>query len=427
MKNIFKEHFFPSNEDLDKIWGDSLIVFDTCTILNLYKYTKTTREQYLKLLESCQDRVWLPYQVVSEFFNNRLSTIRGQEKGYGAIKVFLEKQYVVITNELNRYKKHSFIDIESIKKMILKQFEEVYEKLDVSRKKHPDYFQEDTILERISKIFDSKVGEDFTDQGLGQLFKEGEERYKKLVPPGFCDSKEKVSKGNRALYGDLIVWKQIMQYSKEANKDIIFVTDDRKEDWWEIFEGETISPRKELYKEFVTETKHSILIYKADKFLSEAKHRLNSDLDENSIKEVTELNKQNLQTYARAKRINNAAHWPNSKDFNLFFSDKIQNKNIYSISEILDFMQSDYYKNLSIEQQLIFYNLYKDTNPWLSLHILDDLEKKDKKEYDSFIRECIEAPEVYEDKAGIEEYLDKKILQQKISKKRMLRSKENKK
>lgn len=59
---------------------------------------------------------------------------------------------------------------------------------------------------------------------------EGEQRYKKEIPPGFKDAKKK--DGVRK-YSDLIIWKEILRFAEKNKKDIIFVTDDVKADWWD--------------------------------------------------------------------------------------------------------------------------------------------------------------------------------------------------
>lgn len=55
-------------------------------------------------------------------------------------------------------------------------------------------------------------------------------RYKDQVPPGFMDGKNK--DGVRK-YSDLIIWKEILNYARNQEKDIVFVTDDVKADWWD--------------------------------------------------------------------------------------------------------------------------------------------------------------------------------------------------
>jgi len=66
----------------------------------------------------------------------------------------------------------------------------------------------DSILEKLLLLFDdSKVGEPFNEQILPNLYKEADDRYKLLKPPGFKDAEEKEDERK---YGDFILWKQIL-------------------------------------------------------------------------------------------------------------------------------------------------------------------------------------------------------------------------
>jgi hypothetical protein len=90
----------------------------------------------------------------------------------------------------------------------------------------------------------------------------------------------------------LIIWKELITLTKKEKKEIIFITDDRKEDWWTIENGKTIRPREELIKEFYDLTGIRILIYNADNFLHFAKERkLVTSIKEKSITEVKEVRK----------------------------------------------------------------------------------------------------------------------------------------
>ena len=92
-------------------------------------------------------------------------------------------------------------------------------------------------------------------------------------------------------YGDLLVWKQVLDKSKELKKGIILITDDRKEDWWVRFKGKTLNPRPELKKEFQTETKQAFHMYQSDRFLEFATKYLNEEINANAIQEIRELRK----------------------------------------------------------------------------------------------------------------------------------------
>ena len=67
---------------------------------------------------------------------------------------------------------------------------------------------------------------------------EGQGRYKKEIPPGFKDAKDK--DGVRK-YGDLIIWKEMLKFALKQSKNIIFITDDVKADWWETQDNKKFS------------------------------------------------------------------------------------------------------------------------------------------------------------------------------------------
>ncbi len=58
------------------------------------------------------------------------------------------------------------------------------------------------------------------------------------------------------MFGDLVIWKELIKYSKDNEKNILFVSNDRKEDWCQKVNGIDLGPRKELLKEFKKETKN---------------------------------------------------------------------------------------------------------------------------------------------------------------------------
>ena len=292
MKTLFKEYFYPSETDIKDVWNNSLIVFDTCALLNLYRYTEKTRDDYVNLLESNKERLWIPYQVAMEFLQNKKEVIKSQEKAYDEINRSLEDTFKKVESTFNNYKKHVVLDIEVFKSKIKNFIDNIKKEIDKTHSKHPKYDKEDILLEKISSAFENRIGNDFSEDELNHLYKIGENRYKQQIPPGYKDAKNKNNQGNRHLYGDLIVWKQIIKKALDEKCNIIFVTDDQKEDWWLIENGKTISPRLELYKEFFEETKQRILIYKADSFLKNSNTYLkggSDKIEKETIEEVQDI------------------------------------------------------------------------------------------------------------------------------------------
>jgi hypothetical protein len=97
------------------------------------------------------------------------------------------------------------------------------------------------------------------------------------------------------MYGDAILWLQLIDYAKSEKKPIIFVTDDDKEDWWLESGGKTISPRPELVQEMLTEAGVKFYMYSADRFLDYAQKFLHLSEQPEVIEEAKEIREQNVE------------------------------------------------------------------------------------------------------------------------------------
>ena len=106
---------------------------------------------------------------------------------------------------------------------------------------------------------DTKVGEPFPEADLMNLYEEADKRYQRSQAPGFMDVKDK--KDERK-YGDFILWKQILNFAKKESRPIIFVTGEKKEDWWIKRRGEIVSPREDLRREFLEFTQKPFWMYR---------------------------------------------------------------------------------------------------------------------------------------------------------------------
>ena len=82
MKDLFPGHFKESEKNLKQVWDSCIFVFDANILLNFYRYSDSTRREFLQLLQKIQERVWLPNRAAEEYLNNRLSVIDQQERSY---------------------------------------------------------------------------------------------------------------------------------------------------------------------------------------------------------------------------------------------------------------------------------------------------------------------------------------------------------
>lgn len=82
------------------------------------------------------------------------------------------------------------------------------------------------------------------------------------------------------------MWRQTLEMAKAEDKHVVFVTDDRKEDWWLEKSGKTISPRPELIAEFNRFTGKHVQFYTPDSFVAVASDYIGGKISEGAIDEV---------------------------------------------------------------------------------------------------------------------------------------------
>lgn len=306
MKNLFSEYYAISSQEYDRIWENALIVFDTNILLDLYRYSEDSSSDFMSAMTSYEARLWLPYQVAWEFQRNRLSTISSQVVAYNQLSSKLESEITkALENVANwkeaQYKGHPYIKLESIERTIQKSKEIVKKKLQKLEPEHPISIDNDHIFDKITSLYNDKVGDNYNEEQYNKLFIEAKKRYKEKTPPGFCDEDDKKGQIEQILYGDFILWKQIIDKSKSDKKDIIFVSNDEKEDWRLKCHGKTIGVRKELIREFENATGQKILIYNRKLFLEYAKKN-NVKVRQKTINEIEKIEAADIAVFREKTR-----------------------------------------------------------------------------------------------------------------------------
>lgn len=293
MRNHFFEQYKYSESEKNSILSDCIFVFDTNILLNLYRYTAETRNKMLDVMKTHKNRIWIPYQVGWEFFNNRNNVIEEVKNFPSDIKKQINDFKNKIVQKCNE-KKHPHISGKDIEHIIDSFVNKITSKIDKQTANLPNYNQDDLIWSELSNIFDGKVGDDFDENTLEKIYNEGQKRYENKIPPGFGDFKDKQHSDKRILYGDLVLWKQIIEEAKNNQKNVVFVTEDvSKDDWFQpVKQGETKSGRVELVKEFHLETNGmKFLLYNQDCFLYDIDKYLGTKITkaaQNEIREVAE-------------------------------------------------------------------------------------------------------------------------------------------
>ncbi len=258
MKTAIKEYIELSDLEKKSLWNRAVFVFDTNVFLNLYRYSQKTRDALLGAMKELKEQIWMPHQVAYEFMKNRPDVIIESVDRYPK----LEDNIIQLCKKELRIKEDD-PEFKKLQKVIKKWFDDYK-----SSNLLVEDVYDDEILAELLELFENKTGIPFSNDQLQEVKKEGETRYKQEIPPGYKDKKKSKDDKENNAYGDLIVWKQILDFAKTNKKDIVFVTHDQKDDWWNTVHGRTLGPRTELKKEFYDYTEMLFHMYTMDNFIA---------------------------------------------------------------------------------------------------------------------------------------------------------------
>lgn len=287
MRDEFPGYYRPSANEFQELWEKALIVPDANVLLTLYRLGDTTRERLLDILKELKQRLYLPYQAGYEFQKNRLTVIEAQEAVYDTVTDKIEDFPSSLGREL---REHPRLDRRDLEARLEKALNAVKEYVEEVRGQHPDPLSEDVIGEDsvrdiLDEIFAGRVG---SERDLHGLVKEGSERYERKRPPGYEDK----GKDEPNCYGDLAIWLDTIDAAKRESKDVIFVTAERKEDWWWVRDGKRIGARPELVAEMREKADQSVYLYDVKRFMEEASKALGlSEFSEDERKDVARAQK----------------------------------------------------------------------------------------------------------------------------------------
>jgi hypothetical protein len=353
MKDIFPGFNKKNNKEIKQLWDNGIICFDANVLLNLYRYSTDTRKALLDLVSKFTNQIWLPHQSALEYNRNRYEVISDQEKTY---KDFISK-IGQIENDLQSTNKPPFLS-DNLHSSLKKVFKEVNNEVAGSIKKYCDFLHEDSIYETLTNIFKNKISTEYSEEQLSKIYKEGELRFQKKTPPGFED--EKTKQGNRK-YGDLILWKQIIDKAKEEKQPIILITDERKIDWWwKIKDGRNMGPRQELVEEMKREANVDFHMYSSERFLSYGLDHLKERVNMKALEEIKEIKRAEIEGIEKLKESQYMELVKRNETRRKNEQDEFSNHKISLISNSIDrnnhkmnLLQDNPFNNSNNEEELV--------------------------------------------------------------------------
>lgn len=258
---------------------------DTNVLMHLFRYGEKTRNQVLNTLSGLKPNVWIPYWVGFELQQGWRDVDHKNRQAYEELTAKMEAAGNSMKNIFNEYSRHQIIDVAQERKRIDHFVSEFSRRLQRLKAKHPGREVSRKVFDQITDLIGDSIGPKPSNEELVKIYADGERRYKDKIPPGYRD---KTRKEGDDIYGDLVIWKQMIAHSRNEQRPIVFITDDLKDDWWLDFNGEKIGPRPELVEEFLAETNQNFYMYSVSSFLEKAAHHLRQDVDAQAIKEIEE-------------------------------------------------------------------------------------------------------------------------------------------
>lgn len=295
MKSTFSEFYKSTDEELQALWNDSLFVIDANVVLNLYRYPINARDDLLKALDKVSARLWMPFQAALEYQRKRLDVIAEQKKAFDTVNAELKGAVSKIEGLFNA--RHPLIAPGQLVSDIKGLISTYTEQLQPLSNKQPAAHEDDKIRDSVDVLLSGKIGPEPTSDEIEKICVDGSDRYSKKIPPGFMDEKKDhviVFRGAQysAKFGDLLLWQQTINKAKsDGCKSLIFITDDTKEDWWQIVSGKTIGPLPALKAEMKAAAGvDSFHMYSTESFLRFSEKYLQTQIDPLSISQVAEIN-----------------------------------------------------------------------------------------------------------------------------------------
>lgn len=287
MRHAFPEWYSHDEDTIRKIVTEGTIALDANVLLHLYRLGEHQREEVLTVLklDKVRSRLWLPYQVGVEYHRNRLKVAYTQAKVYKDLAEDLQKDFRQMKSKIDFAISDADVRQEALKSLEKARIT-LSGRIDKLGAKHvidyDDVRTADPVRGALDGIFASpnQIGKKPDD--LEARIEESRKRYAAETPPGYADAKGKASKPHPE--GDYLVWRELLDHATSGNQAILFVTNDKKEDWYQLDErNQIIGPRIELTQEMGEASQHPYHQTTLDGFLRLAKTHFAADVDDSTL------------------------------------------------------------------------------------------------------------------------------------------------
>jgi len=284
----FEAYRTPTDDDYYKLFTSGLIIPDTNVFLNLYRYNEQTRNDLLTVLERLGDNLWVPHQVMDEFWRNRENVLKDPQDTDTCINQ-LSRHRDQATGTFGGWANRVSLPQEQatpLRKEIEKAFDKVIDAVQKLANQHSWENARDTntdpVLSALKALLHGHVGKPLGRAEHDQASQEARSRAEQKRPPGYKDH----SKTDGTAAGDYLIWVQVLAEAKATQRDVLLVTGDVKEDWWRREHGEARRPRPELVRELREHANVELYMLQPESLLLRAGQVLKIDVGDESLQDT---------------------------------------------------------------------------------------------------------------------------------------------
>jgi hypothetical protein len=234
MRTRFPGYYTPTQAQFDEMWQQGLIVPDANILLHLLRYGRDTRDQVLEAFRAFQSRIWVPHQVGFEFLRRWRDVDSESRDAFEKLKSSIRKEGVDMSKLFDSVTRQQVIDVTAERAKIAEFVESLCTSIDQAATKHPSLEEAEKIVEEVSALIGDAVGAAPDKDKRAGWIREGQIRFDAKIPPGYKDGADKPGEEK---FGDYMIWEEMIAISTERGLPIIFISDDRKEDWALIKQG----------------------------------------------------------------------------------------------------------------------------------------------------------------------------------------------
>ena len=284
----FEGYRTPTSEDYREALGQGLVVVDANVLLNLYRYTDRARDDLLSVMERVGTQLWVPHQVLFEFWGNRDSVLR-DPRDTERIKRDMSAQREKADLTFRTWANRVSLPPESAAQLaeelgrgfdsVLNEVEQFNDSSAIESARDTD---RDEVLTNLEQLLDGQVGDPFDEESHSRAVAEGLRRVAEREPPGYKDQ----DKEDEGAAGDYLVWEQILVEAEQRRCDVVFVTSDQKEDWWRKEGGEIRGPRLELVQELQRRAGSRLFMLRPTGLLRIAREVLEVTVQDESVEDA---------------------------------------------------------------------------------------------------------------------------------------------